>query len=849
MPRFGFCCRFVYPGLFGFSCLLGMAAIVGPDGGGCCFAQVDRGDPNQRGDKSKFPTAAELRAVRPILTPRTKNINTRAGTLAGSLMSTSRTPKGVGAPITDREAWKTLGKSEPFQGIVEEAMKLSEEPIPLPTPVDYMRYYGSAVLSPDERNNDYEQKYERRRYRLERLVLAECIEDKGRFLADIEKTIQVLCGEPTWSTPAEDPGALKFKGESAITDYRIARTAWNLATADYWLGRKLSQPVRDLIRESVEARFLLWYEAGIKLDDYTFIPWADSESFRNADCHACVLGCAFALVEQVERRAVFMAASLINVENFVGTFHKDGYCPEGIHAWNEGFSALILIAEVAYQGTGGRTDMYIRSLFREAALFGLRMEIAPGVYEVVGDRRRGDRPITWPVAFASKRLGLGLEKLENEAPFFGVGPGPLYRVGVCCFPNSATQPDAKPTRAQTVKLPLETLRTEFPQTGIIILRPGSSRNGKQMAVQIKGGGNDDVGNHSDIGSYAITLQGSVPLCELGARFNRDGLKIEDPQLSNLVNSFGHPVPKIDGKLQKNGKGAYASLETYEKSNEVDTVKLDMIEAYEWANPKDVRDLTRTFIYARTGGKDVKNAGPATLTVVDTMRTRKYFSFENSLITFGPYKVVKESEDHSLYELVIGEGPQAIHVTVTNESREANVELRKTEKVAVPMIFEAGQIDEPMPHEKRKPFRLSFAFQHPVNEITMTTTIRPAVAAEQELAKNDPGPAMRIYTSPIDAQEVATPDLIAGMKMEGMEGFPGGMPPGGMPLGFRPPDPMENMDERLRAGLEGLKKTSPEAVSELKKLSDEEIKAMLPFFMQELTEEHYDAFIALLRKEM
>ncbi len=701
--------------------------------------------------------------------------------------------------------------------------------------MDYSLYYASKRETPEDRNNNYEQKYNSRRHRLERLVLAECIENKGRFLGDIEKIIEVICEEPTWSLPADDSDGKRFLGESAVTDFRTARTAWNLATADYWLGRKLSPSIRELIRETVEARFLLWYEAGIKQDDYQYIPWADSDRYRNADCHACLLGCAFALVDQVERRAVFLAATMINVDKYINTFHKDGFSPDGIHAWNEGFSAMVLIAEVVFQGTGGRTDMFTRPVYREASLYGLRMEIAPGVFEVIGDRWRGDRPITYPTAFISKRLGLGLTKLEEAAPFFGVGPGALYRVGVYCFPNSATQSAGKASREQAVKPPLETLRTEFPQSGVVILRPGARRNGKEMAVLLKGGGNDDVGNHSDVGSYVVTLRGGVPLCELGARYDRPGLTVEDRMESNLINSFGHPVPKIDGKLQNNGKGTYAALSSYETSNEVDTVKYDISQAYPWADAKDVRDLTRTFIYHRTGGKDVQNAGPATLTVVDTMRTRKFFTFENCLITFGPYKVVKESEDGLLYELVIGEGPQAVHVTVTNEVREYNADARKSEKLAKPMTFEAGQLDEPMPRDKKKPFRLSFAVDNPVNEITMTMTIRPALPAEQDLAKNDPGAVMRTYTSPIDAQEVVPPEMFVGRG-----GVEGGPLPGGMPPGF---DPMEQVQDAINS----LKKTSPDTLEDLRSMSDDEIKALLPMLGQGLSEEHYDPFIKMLRE--
>ena len=46
------------------------------------------------------------------------------------------------------------------------------------------------------------------------LALAECFENRGRFLPGIEEAIASICGEKTWVYPAHDGSLRNFKGES-----------------------------------------------------------------------------------------------------------------------------------------------------------------------------------------------------------------------------------------------------------------------------------------------------------------------------------------------------------------------------------------------------------------------------------------------------------------------------------------------------------------------------------------------------------------------------------------------------------------------------------------------------------
>ncbi len=771
--------------------------------------------------KSKAPShtpASETTAKTPPTSKRARDIFNRTKILTASVITTSKGAKGIGAPISDRAAWEEIAKVPAFN-VIPEAERLLKEKIPEPSEEEYMKFYEQSDWKKySDINREYEEKYNQRRNRFYKLVLAECIENQGRFLPAIEEIMLVICSEPSWTVPWDDSNAQIFKHETKRIEHNTCRTGWNLATADYWLGKKLSPNIRELIRDTIEERLFSIFEEAIITDNYGLIPWANDANNWNADCHSAIVGAAQALIDSPERRANYLAAAETNVEKFLQIFSKDGYFPDGAWAWNNGYGSFILLAEVFYQSTGGRIDMFKRPNIKETALYGPRMEITPNVFVSFGDRWAGDRPFMAPTAFVSKRFQMGLTDIENRAPFFGVGPGSLYTIGIYCFSNSATQ--QKGEIGKTVTPPLETFRDDFPLNGVMILRTGKKEK-NQIGVQLKGGNNDERGNHSDVGSYAIALGGGTPLTDVGSRFFRRGLVVKDRMDSNVYNSFGHPVPKIDDMLQRNGKGTVAPLLEREYTDDIDTLKFDLQYVYPWTEPKDLKELTRTFIYNRTG-KDTSTPGQARLTVVDRFHHKKPLSFENCIITLGPFKKLTEDLEATTIELIVGQGDQALLVTVTNEVTEIAGETNKFVKRPRTLEFEAGLIDESMPRTDKSPLRLSFSFDQPVDDATMTVTIQPAPKDKRDAAKSSPDEATRTYTSPIDDAS-----YLSGIESE---------------------DP----NEKYAKIINEIKQKSPVPLETLLRMTDEELKLQVERFkrvnpmLRAIPDSEIDAIIKAMR---
>src|SRR6185369_17183223 len=86
-------------------------------------------------------------------------------------------PVGFGEPITNRAAWASLAALPAFQKLLREAQALSSQPLP-DSPDDLYLDYSKTG------NREHWQKVAgQRRGRIATFAMAECLDNRGRFLA------------------------------------------------------------------------------------------------------------------------------------------------------------------------------------------------------------------------------------------------------------------------------------------------------------------------------------------------------------------------------------------------------------------------------------------------------------------------------------------------------------------------------------------------------------------------------------------------------------------------------------------------------------------------------------------
>ncbi|MCU0980603.1 MAG: hypothetical protein MUF25_15745, partial [Pirellulaceae bacterium] len=162
--------------------------------------------------------------------------------------------------------------------------------------------------------------------------------------------------------------------------------------------------------------------------------------------------------------------------------------------------------------------------------------------------------------------------------------------------------------------------------------------------------------------------------------------------SKLLNSFGHPVPRIAGQLQQTGRQAAAHVLQTEWTDAADTLSLDIRSAYA---VKGLEKLQRTFRFSRQGR--------GTLEVVDEIQLAQPEEFETALITFGKWTQATANQ------WTIGDREGRVQVDID------------TGGAAFTIRAEEIQEDRSGP----PPTRLGIVLDQPVRTATVRLTIRPA----------------------------------------------------------------------------------------------------------------------------
>ena len=267
--------------------------------------------------------------------------------------------------------------------------------------------------------------------------------------------------------------------------------------------------------------------------------------------------------------------------------------------------------------------------------------------------------------FVSRRFGMGLQRWEGNDPV-GSG-GSLYDSMMYSFENSASRAPSEKVVSQGLPV-----RSWFDKAGVLISRPGANSS-SQFAVALKGG-------HK---ALLLDPGGEVYTARTFSSKRYD---------SNVLNSFGHAVPIVAGKLQRTGGKARGEILESEFTDGTDTLALDISSAYD---VPELERLERTFVYSRSGS--------GSLRVTDKVRFSKPSAFATALITLDKWKKLSASS------LMIYDSDEALRVDI--------------ETGGIGFEVKGETIDEDV-SAPRRPIRLGINLKNPVSSAIIAVKIAP-----------------------------------------------------------------------------------------------------------------------------
>jgi len=579
------------------------------------------------------------------------------------------TPRADGAPASDRARWDPLAATREGRVAIRNAEKINGEPVPDTPDELYLEFSRNGNRS------NYQKRYFRRTSNFVWLYVGECLERKGRFIPKIVEYMDAFCAMKSWTLPAHDGTLTCFNGTPHI-DLCSSELSRELAFCLSWLGDAIPAATRAKVFAEIDRRTFQPYLAFARGENRKLAHWwFHGGNNWNSVCNCCVVRAALALVPDRRLRAEFVMHAEGSVPYALAGYTNDGYCSEGMGYWNYGYGHHLMMGLSLRAATGGKVDLFADPKTKTVMEYAYGFQLQGGRSPHFADGGGNPSPVllalgrqVWPdlVSTASlKSPAFGFSTAQFSLRAFGQEPAP-------CAPTMDVLPP----------------RTWFPNAQVLISRGPRAEKSLEWSVAIKGGHNAELHNHNDVGSYTIMMDG-VEMCgDPGGEVYTRRTFSKDRYVSKMLNSYGHPVPVVGGKLQKGGRKAAAKVLKTEFTGARDVIVLDCTAAYD---VPALKSLVRTMTFDRVA---------STVTIADAVSFSEPTAFEEPVITYREY--VKDEA--------------SAHFTFRKPGKRNFRTMKMDVQASSPVTFRDEKIENP---GKPDVTRLCFAFDTPVTDATFT----------------------------------------------------------------------------------------------------------------------------------
>ncbi len=472
--------------------------------------------------------------------------------------------------VSDRYPWINI-PNELVKIILSNGDKYLDFDWPSLPAVRYLDYVR------DGNRNRYQKLYFARRNGLSDLVLAECIENNGRFIDDIVNGIWAICEESSWCIPAHNNslGARALPDITApLIDLFAAETANLLSWTYYLLKNKLddiTQILTDRIQLELKIRILDPY---LNRDDFWWMGFSRKKPLNNwttwitANCLA-----TFLLMENAhDRRVGAVYKGLQSLDLFLDHYPPDGGCDEGPGYWDKAGGSLFDCLELLRISTNENIDVYNEPLIKEIGSYIYRAHISGNYFVNFGDANGIITP-DWSLLY---RYG---KKTQDPS---------LSQFGTYFLQNSFSLPKSllralpalfiyKEVAAEKESSP--SLKNVWLNDTEFMAAREKEGSDKGFYLAVKGGHNKQSHNHNDVGNFIIYADGTPYIIDPGVEvYSAKTFSNKRYDIWTMQSAY-HNLPIINGFQQKQGKEYCAKNVLYKDIPSETELEMDISGAY------------------------------------------------------------------------------------------------------------------------------------------------------------------------------------------------------------------------------------------------------------------------------
>ncbi len=447
--------------------------------------------------------------------------------------------------------------------------------------------------------SDFEGVYFERRRRLQALVLAECMEAKGRFLDAAANALWSICEETSWCIPAhlgmQKSGVGLPDSNEPIVDLFAAQTAVSVAWTLYLIGPQLdeiSPMLRRRAEQEIDHRILTPYgERDFGWMGFGSNGRAGRPNNWNPWINASVLTATLVVEPDGDRRVRLVHRILRSLDQFIQPYPADGGCDEGPGYWSRAGGSVMDSLDLLFSATRGELSVFGDDLIREMGRFIYRVHIADDWYVDIGDcpaRTEIDRDLVYryghairdPQLEALATAGARLDELVRGTDSYDFGRA---------LSTLADLPKILAGRGVSPPFIADAwLGSDDLQMMIARDKEGSTDG---FFVAAWGGHNAQSHNHNDVGNFIVSVDGHPVFVDLGApTYTAKTFSSRRYEIPAMQSGY-HNLPTINGTLQSAGRQFAAHQVRCDLS--AGSAELSMDIAAAWPAEAGVKSWLRT----------------------------------------------------------------------------------------------------------------------------------------------------------------------------------------------------------------------------------------------------------------
>lgn len=420
-----------------------------------------------------------------------------------------------------------------------------------------------------------------KRSRLFALVLAEAIEQKGRFTDAIVNGVWSFCEESFWGVPAhyylQKAGIGLPDVQDPSVDIFASETAEILALTDYFVGAELdgvSPLLRKRIYYEVDRRML----APLEKDSiaYSYLGSGRRDAPVN-NWNPWVISnwmISLLLLEKNEgRRVKELYHGMGLLDNYINGLGEDGAVDEGPSYWFGGAGRLFDALTMLHSATAGKIDIYEAPVIRRLGDYIERMHIAGNYFIDIADASptiSADGLLIYRVGVSVKDTGL--ERFGAWA-YHHLDDHDFYHKD---FSKPRIVWNLLSLKACESIDPPEPLTDE---TWFADLQLMATSSGKGFFVASHGGHNGESHNHNDVGDLMVYARGQPVIIDVGFGTYTAKTFSKDRYSLWYLSSAYHNLPVINGMPQAAGRKYEAREVSYASDAARTELQMEIAAAY------------------------------------------------------------------------------------------------------------------------------------------------------------------------------------------------------------------------------------------------------------------------------